>query len=147
MYLLGVVATIENTILWENVGGEVFDPGGVSSLSYCCIQGSFPGLGNIGLNPQFVDVDGIDNIPGTIDDDLHLLPTSPCFNSGNNGNRLLLCWDLDGNSRIVCGVVDMGAYEAPEPAAGCPPVFTRGDDNGDGAIDVSYDQILCSGLS
>ena len=100
VYLLGVVATIENTILWENVGGEVFDPGGVSSLSYCCIQGSFPGLGNIGLNPQFVDVDGIDNIPGTIDDDLHLLPTSPCINSGNNGNPLLLCWDLNQRPRF-----------------------------------------------
>ncbi len=42
--------------------------------------------------------------------DLHLLPTSPCINAGNN-DIITGTKDLDGNGRILGGIVDIGAYE------------------------------------
>ena len=44
-----------------------------------------------------------------------LLETSPCIDSGSN-IYVTSDWDLDGNPRIIDGIVDMGAYEyIPEP--------------------------------
>ena len=78
-----------------------------------------PGVGNIDLDPLFVDPDN---------DDYHLQPGSPCINLGTNAPPGgLPLTDLDGNPRVICGVVDMGAYEAPEPMDGCAPLFIRGD--------------------
>ena len=42
--------------------------------------------------------------------DFHLDTNSPCINAGNNG-YVLTSTDLDGNSRIVGPLVDIGAYE------------------------------------
>ncbi len=39
---------------------------------------------------------------------------SLCINSGTNA-YVIGDWDLDGNSRIVGGRVDMGCYESPIP--------------------------------
>jgi hypothetical protein len=47
-----------------------------------------------------------------IDPDYHLQPTSPCINNGDPsytvGNNET---DLDGNSRIINSIIDIGAYE------------------------------------
>ncbi len=73
---------------------------------------------NIDADPCFVepgywDVNGL-----FLDGDYHLLPDSPCIDSGiNSAIPLSVLTDLDGNPRIWDGdndavpVVDMGAYE------------------------------------
>ena len=39
--------------------------------------------GNIDIEPLFVDADGIDNEPGTEDDDFRLLGCSPCVDTNH----------------------------------------------------------------
>jgi hypothetical protein len=75
------------------------------------------GTGNIGQNPLFVrdPNDGGDGWGAGDNDnfgDLHILPDSPCMNTGDPsfvaGPDEL---DMDGEPRIVAGRVDMGADE------------------------------------
>lgn len=71
------------------------------------------GIGNTGVNPQFVDSNGVDDIAGTSDDDLRLLPSSPAINTGDAdaGPAVEQSIDLDDRPRVLCGRVDMGAFE------------------------------------
>ena len=48
--------------------------------------------------------------------DFHLQSNSPCINSGNN-TLVVGATDLDGNPRIVAGMVDIGAYEYQTPVS------------------------------
>ncbi|OQB24603.1 MAG: hypothetical protein BWY10_02601 [Chloroflexi bacterium ADurb.Bin180] len=96
-----------------------------TTITYSDIEGGWPGVGNIGLYPSFVDEDGADDIVGTLDDNLRLRPGSPAIDAGDdaavppdwfdvNGNLNYLeplPIDLDGAPRFA-GTVDMGAYEA-----------------------------------
>jgi hypothetical protein len=133
--------SISNCIFWLNYDTTGNDesaqitlaPGhfGVLSVSFCDIQGltgGLGGVGNVSLDPRFVDPDGGDNTLGTLDDDLRLRPYSPL---PNRGSASLLPadevdLDLDGDiaeatprdrddfARIAPpsgGQVDMGAYE------------------------------------
>ena len=122
-----------NAILWNNVddadgnnGGPFMDQAAQIHnhnsdpvITYSCIQDDdpddrtvYPGTGNIDDDPLFVDADGPDDIVGTADDDTRLSPGSPSINTGDpdfafqSGDR-----DLDGHARVLCGQVDMGAYE------------------------------------
>jgi hypothetical protein len=87
-------------VLYSNVQGGVDDiyvePN--SKISW--------GIGNIDQNVKFVNL---------IDGDYHLSATSPCRDAGFNVAISNFETDLDGNSRIVNGVVDMGAYEYQNP--------------------------------
>lgn len=120
--------TLTNCILWGNRANELggqdaqidVDTSAVIAVSYSCIEGwTDGGTGNINGNPLFVDAGGHDDIVGTPDDNLRLVPSSPCVEAGNNS-----VWpdpesdvDLDGNARLVDGGggsaadVDMGSYE------------------------------------
>ncbi len=110
--------TLTNCILSENsdTNGKTESSqiyGGTLLINYCCVQGwtgDLGGTGNTGSDPLFVDADGIDNIIGTEDDNLRLLAGSPCIDAGDN-SVVTVTTDLDGNPRIVNGMVDMGAYE------------------------------------
>jgi hypothetical protein len=91
---------------------------GSPSVTYSCIQDDHPddgkvytGEGNIDDDPLLVDADGPDGVVGTEDDDVRLQGDSPCINTGSNGTLELPEADLDGHSRVLCGQVDMGAYE------------------------------------
>jgi len=115
-------ASITNCIVWGNSGGQI---SGSANVSYSDIQGDWPGEGNIDADPQFVDPDGADDIPGTQDDNLRLYLWSRCINAGNNssvppdtadldgdGNtEEPIPFDLDRDPRIVDTRVDIGAYE------------------------------------
>ncbi len=125
--------TLTNSILWGNtalVGAEIYNYNDSSTptIKYSLVEGSggsgpewdtslgTDAGGNIDADPQFVDA---------ANGDLHLQPTSPAIDVGDNGALPAdtldldgdgdtvepLPLDLDGNPRIVNGIVDMGAYE------------------------------------
>ncbi|MCA9293343.1 MAG: right-handed parallel beta-helix repeat-containing protein [Phycisphaerales bacterium] len=142
---------VTNSTLAANVGGAILavyttgdfhncifathavDPvffanGGTTTITHSLIEGGYPGAGNIDADPLFVDADGPDNIPGTLDDDLRLRPGSPCIDAGDNtAVPLGVLIDLAGNPRFVDDsatadtglgtppIVDMGAFEFRGP--------------------------------
>jgi len=94
--------TIENSIIYYNTAPDG-NCARSSSLSYCCatpLYGS--GAGNLASDPQ-------------LDANFRLQVGSPCVDVGQNSyvNSVV---DLDGNPRIVNGVVDLGAFELPDLA-------------------------------
>jgi len=124
MYNRSANPMLINCILWANsyIEGTMDESaqiaGGTPLVSYSCIQGldGFAGEHNIEVEPLFVDADGHDNVFGTRDDNLRLSGNSFCVNAGNNSAvPASVVTDLDGKARITHGIVDMGAYENPDP--------------------------------
>ena len=108
--------SILNCIIWGNTAGHLPQLSDSSEPTYCCIEGSGGGQGNLTMNPAFVDADGADDDPHTYEDnDYHLATASPCIDAGKNETWMWNAVDLDGNLRIHFGAVsltvDMGAYE------------------------------------
>jgi len=112
--------TLTNCILWSNTApsGSQINNDGTSSaaVSHCDVQGDWPGTGNINADPLFLNASN---------EDLHLLPTSPCIDAGDNtAVPAGITTDLDGHPRFVdqpevpdtgngtAPIVDMGAFEA-----------------------------------
>jgi len=101
--------TITNTILWSDsagVGTEIYNEDGSGVLiSYCDIDqepyGNDTINHNIRLNPLLTDPES----------DWHLLPGSPCLDAGTNTAGALPDTDFEGDSRVINGVVDIGADE------------------------------------
>lgn len=106
-----------------------------ATSTYSCFHGfAVAGTGNLDFNPYFTDLDGADDVVGTLDDDLRLAygfgPTFvSCVEGGNNnvninpvgvgGTQALPSTDINGRPRIADNLlgaptVDMGAYEASE---------------------------------
>ena len=128
LYSQGSDTLITNSILFHNdYGGHCPGPqirGCCPTVTYCDVQEPRQGQGNIRADPCFVDAgagywddngtpeDREDDFWRWSDGDYHLLPTSPCINAGGGG-YLLNNTDFDGNPRIIDGIIDMGAYEAP----------------------------------
>ena len=130
-------ATLTNCILWGNMSkdgmGEIAQlqtDGQTPAVNYCCIQdltGALGGTGNIGDDPLFVHTSGTDSLLSTEEDNLRLLPGSPCIDAGDNSAvPPLLLTDLDLERRFTDDpatpdtgngtppIVDMGAYEGPD---------------------------------
>jgi len=112
---LGVI----NSILWGDTSSyapEIFQSGGSVTVTYSDVEGSWPGAGNIDIDPLFVD---------PTNDDFHLQTGSPCIDTGDNSAPGLPATDIDGESRIQDGdgdsvaLVDMGADEVPPEPCGC----------------------------
>jgi hypothetical protein len=114
--------TLQNCVLWNNSdsGGmdesaQVHSVTTMATIDYCCIQGwtgNFGGTGNIDADPCFVEPGYWDPNEVWVDGDYHLLPCSPCINTGDpdyiaEPNET----DLDGRPRVIGGRIDMGAYE------------------------------------
>jgi hypothetical protein len=138
--------TVSNCIFWDNTapeGPQIFnEDGGATTATYSCIEGGWPGIGNIDADP-------------CLDRMLHPVFRSPCIDAGNNaavppdvadldgdGDTAESCpLDLDGRVRFfddpvtpdtgagVPPIVDMGACEyGPQPK--------RADLDGDGDVDM-----------
>jgi predicted outer membrane repeat protein len=130
LWTFGSVPTLANCIVYGNTsddGGGPFSyvaedpPQAVSS----CIEGGWPGDGNIDADPMMVNANGVDNILGTDDDDFRLLGGSPCIDAGSVDALPADTIDLDsdgdtaeplpldflGLPRVADGFVDMGAFE------------------------------------
>jgi len=90
-------ATLNNCIVYFNFGNDY----AFCTLNYCCTPSLSPGNGNIISDPLFTD-----RFAGNF----RLQPDSPCVNAGNTA-AAQGSTDLDGNSRIFGGTVDIGAYE------------------------------------
>ena len=127
---------LRNTILWSNDFGLGIRIYANVIAAHSIIQGGCPSGATctdvIDADPLFVDADGPDNIPGTLDDNLRLKGRSPAIDAGNNSFVPAgVTTDLDGKPRIQDGngdnvaVVDMGAYEAP---ANRRPIANAGPD-------------------
>jgi hypothetical protein len=114
---------VANSILHDNtaVGGAARDQQLLESLTTVGFTntegGTFPGAGNLSVEPKFVARLGADGVSGTLDDDLRLSLTSACRDAGTNAQAALPV-DRDGGARIrrstylsALRVVDMGAYE------------------------------------
>jgi len=100
---------LTNCIVWGNradTGLSVGNSGSSRAVaSYCDIQGSggsanwdarigTDGGHNIDADPLFVDYDGADDIPGTVDDDYAPGSGSPCMSSGVRGQSMgAVAWD------------------------------------------------------
>jgi hypothetical protein len=96
--------SITNSIVWGNetgIGGLYLSN---STVRNSDIQGgwSYPGTGNIDVDPDFVN---------STDWDYHLNASSSCINAGTIVNVFT---DLDGNMRPIDFAYDMGAYEYNE---------------------------------
>lgn len=146
---------MRNSIFWKNIddsgsvtSGQIYYSSGTPVANYCLIQGGWSGSGGTGIlsdDPLFIDPNGLDNVAGTEDDNLRLLPGSPCIDAGNNNvvpADLLV--DLDGLPRIQNGVIDMGAYEYNSDCDNNGiPDHQEIDSDGDGMIDVCD---ICEGF-
>ena len=95
--------TLANCIVYDNAGINFSS----STLNYCCTTPLPAGTGNFTNDPAFLNLAG---------GDYHLQTNSPCINSGNN-SLVTTTNDLDNNSRIAGGTVDIGAYEFQTPVS------------------------------
>ncbi len=93
-----------NCILWNNSSDEIYDETGSSpTVIYSIVKGGYAGSGNIDEDPLFED---------SAAQDFHLQEGSPAINTGSNAAIPSgITTDIDGNTRIFKGIVDMGAYE------------------------------------
>jgi len=89
--------TITNCIIWGNDPDQILDS---STPTYSCFPDA-SGNNNINSDPCFVD---------SANDDYHIQPISPCIDEGDPCDP---CepYDIDGESRVFNGTVDMGADE------------------------------------
>ena len=90
---------LTNCILWGDTPDEIHeDPHSTTTVTRSDVQGGWPGRGNIDADPLFVDPDGPDNDPNTVEDnDYRLSSGSPCIDAGNNRAVPPDELDLDGD--------------------------------------------------
>jgi len=95
-------SSLTNCIVYYNTAPAGANYSGSNNFNYCCTT-PLPssGVGNFITPPLFANQAG---------GNFRLYPGSPCINTGNNAAVSGVA-DLDGNVRIVNGVVDIGAYE------------------------------------
>lgn len=116
---LGRDPCLINDIVWQN-GSEpnknIVSERGLEGIkaTYCCIEGGFPGMGNISCNPGFRNPDA---------NDYHLRNDSNCIDAGDPLADYEDETDIDGEFRIFDGdyngtfIVDIGADEMCWPKA------------------------------
>ena len=157
IYCMSCNPTVANCVVWHH-SASIVGPEDIQ-VAFSDIQGGWAGVGNIDIDPEFVDPDGADDDLDTWEDnDFHLVLGSPCVDAGCNcavaedfadldGDGVLweyVPFDLDGEGRFfddpdtpdsgsgVPPIVDMGAYEFG--GSDLPPC--HGDLDGDRDVDL-----------
>ena len=124
--------SIRNSVLWANTGMQIQSPAAPAIVvEHTIVQGGFAGAGNSAADPLLLDIDGDDDVPGTLDDDLRVLALSPAIDSGSNAAwNVALTTDVAGLARFydepavidsgegTAPIIDRGAHESqPQPPA------------------------------
>ena len=92
---------VTNCILWNDSVEELSNESlSVPVIRYCCVEGGYTGVGNIGVDPLFLDPDR---------DDFRLNTGSPCIDSAMSDAAPSA--DILGADRPQGTGYDMGAYE------------------------------------
>lgn len=101
----GSHTTIVNSILYGNIGGEISDYSGTSTVSYSIVQGGYAGTENLDVDPLLGPLQ--DN--GGFTQTMALGSGSPAIDAGDDAN----CPDIDqrGVARPQGSHCDIGAYE------------------------------------
>ncbi|MFO0826642.1 MAG: right-handed parallel beta-helix repeat-containing protein [Phycisphaerales bacterium] len=145
--LNGATCMAYNCILWGNTGQQIQSPGTPTIVvEYSNVQGGFAGVGNSAADPLFVDLDGADNVVGTVDDDFHVVGFSSAIDSGSNSAwSVALTVDFAGLPRFYddpavsnsgegsSPIIDRGAYESQPQRPAC----ALGDLDCDGDVDAA----------
>ena len=97
-----------NCIAWGNNNADIEKTSGLVKCS-CFFGGVAFGVGNIGVDPMFVNVSGYDPTKW----DLQLQSNSPCIDKGTSEGAPE--YDILGVKRPQGAGVDMGAYEFVPP--------------------------------
>ena len=131
---------VTNSILWGNRNnGNVsnlinYDPNNRATCVYTAIEGGYPGEGNVLLmsatfldglfHPKFVHPShSVGYADTTANADWHLLEGSVCVNRGNNALVTISPNnDLDGETRVRHGNVDLGCYESDYDGIALPQI-------------------------
>ncbi len=92
----------------------------------------FRARGNLDVSPMFVrtPAPGIDGEWGSADDDygnLRLLSDSPSIDAGDPGHDGADEIDCDNHARVLCGRLDMGAYESGIGDGNCDHAINLAD--------------------
>jgi len=103
IYTTDSYSYVMNTILWGNTaptGNEIYASGGDLGVAYSDVENSWPGTGNINLNPELV-ADSLSN-------------TSPCISAG------ILSYDFGGGMVSYCPPEDINGRARPFPSGSNP---------------------------
>ena len=113
--IYGRTVYMYNNIIWGNIGNDLYNECNTndSTYAYNNIIGIISGLTFFMENENNVDEDPL------LTDDYHLLPNSPCIDTGNNSTPELPSNDFEGDARIIGSSPDIGADEF-NPSA--PPI-------------------------
>jgi parallel beta-helix repeat protein len=117
---LGQDPCLVNDIIWGN-STNIYSERGLENIeaSYNCIEGGFPGTGNISSDPCFVKPDS---------NDFHLKPASLCIDSGDANADYGDETDIDGQCRVIWG------NSAERADIGADEFATKADYTGDSLI-------------
>lgn len=115
----GLDAVVTNCVFWNNIGGEINEPGSFSpnlKVQYCAVQGGYQGQGNVNLNSDNENYEG-PGFVGPSSNDFSISNSSILVNSGATaaehyyGNDSLSRIDICGVNRWLDGAPSIGAYE------------------------------------
>ncbi|HSV99134.1 MAG TPA: right-handed parallel beta-helix repeat-containing protein [Sedimentisphaerales bacterium] len=112
--------TVTNSIVRYNspCGTKFQIAGDTPTVTYCNVEGGFPGTVNIDLDPRFVQPGSwveLDGRPVWMGGDYHVRPDSPCIDAGDPDFRTdVIGADIDGDPRILGGRTDIGCDEASD---------------------------------
>ena len=146
LYIFDYDPIVSNCILWENIPEEIYIRSGTPNVTYSDVQDGWPGIGNIDIDPNFVDAANGDyhlkSQAGRWNPELESWIfdpcTSPCIDAGD------LTSDWSGELWPHGKRINMGTYGGTTQASmSSSMVGNRADLNCDGKVDL-YDWSMFS---